>query len=412
MKSKLAIFIILSGWLFSITYFFIEYLLYRNYTIRHLFQPPDIPHLIYHMFLVIAPIIFTIAGYLVNERNKLLDAYRESEEKYRDLYQNAPDGYHSIGPDGMILDVNDKWLRMLGYKREEIAGKKKLSELLTDEGKKIFHATFPEFKRKGFLENIEYDLIKKDGARLPVVINATAFYDKDGNYLKSRSIVRDIAEIKKREEKLIMSQSAFFNMLNDLDLSYKELRMLYDGLISSFISALDAKSAWTKGHSERVTNYAISIAKEMGLKDKDIETLRTAALLHDIGKLGTYDVILDKHEKLTDEEADLIKIHPVKGEEILKPISQLKDILPIIRSHHERIDGMGYPDGLKNGDIPFLARIIAVADTFDSMTSDRPYRPKASKKDAISELKRYSGTQFDPEVVEAFSNTITKYVLV
>jgi len=123
-------------------------------------------------------------------------------------------------------------------------------------------------------------------------------------------------------------------------------------------------------------------------------------------------VILDKHEKLTDEEADLIKIHPVKGEEILKPISQLKDILPIIRSHHERIDGMGYPDGLKNGDIPFLSRIIAVADTFDSMTSDRPYRPKASKKDAISELKRYSGIQFDPEVVEAFSNTITKYVLV
>jgi HD-GYP domain-containing protein (c-di-GMP phosphodiesterase class II) len=89
----------------------------------------------------------------------------------------------------------------------------------------------------------------------------------------------------------------------------------------------------------------------------------------------------------------------------------LKDILPIIRSHHERIDGMGYPDGLKNGDIPFLSRIIAVADTFDSMTSDRPYRPKASKEDAISELKRYSGIQFDPEVVEAFSDTITKYVL-
>ncbi|HKZ58207.1 MAG TPA: PAS domain S-box protein, partial [Thermodesulfovibrionales bacterium] len=126
MKSKLAIFIILSGWLFSITYFFIEYLLYRNYTIRHLFQPPDIPHLIYHMFLVIAPIIFTIAGYLVNERNKLLDAYRESEEKYRDLYQNAPDGYYSIGPDETILEVNDRGLKMLGYEIEEVVGKKKL----------------------------------------------------------------------------------------------------------------------------------------------------------------------------------------------------------------------------------------------------------------------------------------------
>jgi len=410
-KSKLAIFIILSGWLFSITYILIEYILLKNCSIRHFFLPPDVLHLVLRILLLVIPIIFTLAGYLVNERGKLLEAYKESEEKYRDLYQNAPDGYHSIRPDGTILDVNDKWLRMLGYQREEVVGKMKLTELLTDDGLKIFHNTFPEFKKEGFMENIEYDLIKKDGTRLPVVINATAFYDKDGNYLKSRSIVRDIAEIKKREEKLIMSQSAFFNMLKDLDLSYKELRMLYEGLIISFISALDAKSAWTKGHSERVTNYAISIAKEMGLKDKDIETLRTAALLHDIGKLGTYDVILDKHEKLTDEEADLIKKHPGKGEEILRPISQLKDILPIIRSHHERIDGSGYPDGLKNGEIPFLARIITVADTFDSMTSDRPYRLKATKEDAISELKKYSGTQFDPEVVEAFSNTITKYVL-
>lgn len=411
MKSKLAIFIILSGWLFSITYIIIEYIFLETYTISHFFLPQDVPHLVLYILLVIIPVIFTLAGYSVNERKKLLDAYKESEEKYRDLYQNAPDGYHSIGPDGTILDVNDKWLRMLGYQREEVVGKMKLTELLTDDGLKIFHNTFPEFKKKGFIENIEYDLMKKDGTRLPVVINATAFYDKDGNYLKSRSIVRDIAEIKKREEKLIVSQSAFFNMLKDLDLSYKELRKLYEGLISSFISALDAKSAWTKGHSERVTNYAIAIAKEMGLKDKDIDALRTAALLHDIGKLGTYDVILDKHEKLTEEEINLIKIHPEKGEEILKPISQLKDILPVIRSHHERMDGTGYPDGLKNGEIPFLARILAVADTFDSMTSDRPYRPKVSKEDAISELEKYSGTQFDPEVVEAFSNTITKYVL-
>jgi PAS domain S-box-containing protein/putative nucleotidyltransferase with HDIG domain len=410
-KSKLAISIIISGWLFSITYILIEYIFLDTYSIGHFFMLQDIPHLVLHILLIIIPVIFTLSGYFVNKSKKLFDAYKESEEKYRDLYQNAPDGYHSIGPDGMILDVNDKWLRMLGYQREEIIGKKKLTELLTDEGLKIFQATLPEFKKKGFLENTEYDLIKKDGTRLPVVINATAFYDKDGNYLKSRNIVRDISEIKKREEKLIMSQSAFFNMLKDLDLSYKELKRLYEGLISSFISALDAKSAWTKGHSERVTNYAISIAKEMGLEDKDIETLRTAALLHDIGKLGTYDVILDKPEDLTDEEINLIKLHPVKGEEILRPISQLKDILPIIRSHHEKIDGTGYPDGLKNGDIPFLARIIAVADTFDSMTSDRPYRPKASKEAAISELKKYSGTQFDFVVVEAFSNTITKFAL-
>jgi len=223
--------------------------------------------------------------------------------------------------------------------------------------------------------------------------------------------MRNITEIENMGKKLIASRSAFFNMLRDLVFSYRELKKLYESLILSFINALDAKSPWTKGHSERVTNYAIATAKEMGLKEKDIETLRTASLLHDIGKIGTYEVILDKPERLTIEELALVKMHPVKGEEILRPISQLKDILPIIRSHHERIDGKGYPDGLKDDEIPLLARIIAVADSFDSMMSDRPYKPKLGIDGALSELKRCSGTQFDPQVVEAFSKAIMKYVL-
>lgn len=221
----------------------------------------------------------------------------------------------------------------------------------------------------------------------------------------------NITEIQNMEKKLIESRSAFFNMLRDLDFSYKELKKLFESLILSFINALDAKSPWTKGHSERVTNYAIATAKEMGLKEKNIETLRTAALLHDIGKIGTYEVILDKPERLSIEELALVKMHPAKGEEILSPISQLKDILPIIRSHHERIDGKGYPDGLKGEEIPLLARIITVADSVDSMISERPYRPKLRIEDALSELKRCSGTQFDPQVVEAFSKAVMKCVL-
>lgn len=204
-------------------------------------------------------------------------------------------------------------------------------------------------------------------------------------------------------------------MLRDLDFSYKELKRLYESLILSFINAIDAKSPWTKGHSERVTNYAVAIAKEMELNEKDIETLRTSALIHDIGKIGTYEEILDKPERLTIEELNLVKMHTVKGEEILRPIRQLKDVLPIIRSHHERIDGKGYPDGLKDDEIPLLARIIAVADSFDSITSERPYRSipmeeNAVKEYGISEIKRCSGTQFDPMVVEAFSKAINKNV--
>ncbi|MDP2754399.1 MAG: PAS domain S-box protein [Nitrospirota bacterium] len=453
------------------------------------------------------------------------------EERYRDLFENAPDGYHSIGPDGTILEVNNTWLRMLGYERNEVIGKIKLTELLTNEGLKIFQNTFPEFKKKGLIETVEYDLKKKDGTMLPVLINATAVYDENGNFLKSRSIVRDnsvkknhekmlehasdewkatfdslpngvilldreyniiktndyisrltgipikeligkkcyelvhgtdkpikgcpvlrstnsrstetleryepkldkyfmlyaspildeeglikayvhslvdITEIKDKEDKLIKSRDAFFNMLTDLDFSFRELKSIYNGLVFSLVYAIDAKSPWTKGHSIRVTNYALAIAKEMGLKDKDIETLRTAALLHDIGKIGTYDIVLDKTEKLTAEEFDLVKMHPAKGEEILKPISQLQNILPIIRSHHERIDGKGYPDGLKGDEIHFLARIICIADSFDSMTSERPYRPSPGIEYAISELKSCSGTQFDPQAAEAFLRVLSK----
>jgi putative nucleotidyltransferase with HDIG domain len=218
----------------------------------------------------------------------------------------------------------------------------------------------------------------------------------------------DITEIKDKEKSLTDSRDAFFNMLKELDYSYKELKVLYEGLILSFVNAIDAKSPWTKGHSERVTRYALSIASEMGLEDDTMENLRIAALLHDIGKIGTYDIILDNPRKLSPEEIKLINLHPVKGEQILRPIKQLQHLLPIIRHHHERIDGKGYPDRLQGPDIPLLSRIICVADAFDSMTSDRPYRPSGSEEHALQELQRCSSSQFDPSAVEAFLRVFSK----
>ena len=124
-------------------------------------------------------------------------------------------------------------------------------------------------------------------------------------------------------------------MLKETDAAYKDLQQLYEAIIRSFVNAIDAKSPWTRGHSERVMRYSLSIAKEMGLKQKDIGTLKIAALLHDIGKIGTYDAVLDKPGRLTEEEFALVKLHPAKGAEILQPIRQISDIVPIIRHHHE-----------------------------------------------------------------------------
>jgi putative nucleotidyltransferase with HDIG domain len=234
------------------------------------------------------------------------------------------------------------------------------------------------------------------------MVYATPIIDKNGHIKAYVDSIIDITEGKEKEKKLIESRDAFFNMLKDLDFSYKELREIYQGLILSFVSALDAKSPWTKGHSERVTDYAIKIAREIGLHENDIEILTTAALLHDIGKIGTYDTVLDKPGRLTEEEFALVKMHPGKGAEILRPIRQFEPILSIIRHHHERIDGKGYPDGLKGDEIPFFSRIIHVADSFDAMTADRPYRQAPGKEFAISEFKKYNGIQFDKQAVEAF----------
>ncbi len=186
------------------------------------------------------------------------------------------------------------------------------------------------------------------------------------------------------------------------DMAAKDLSEMLDSFLFAFINALDAKSPWTKGHSERVFKYAVAIGKEMGLKDDEIRTLQFAALLHDIGKIGTYDILLDKAGKLTEEEYDLIKMHPGKGVEILSPVRKLSATLPVIKQHHERIDGKGYPGGLKGDEISHLAKIVCVADSYDAMTADRPYKSALSREDAIGQLKQKTGTQFDDEVVDVF----------
>lgn len=219
-------------------------------------------------------------------------------------------------------------------------------------------------------------------------------------------LAESLSAVKKREQDLIQSRDAFLNMLEDITESYHELEELFISLVSAMVDTLDAKSPWTKGHSERVAMYAEMIAKEMGFDEDAIKDIHLAGLLHDIGKIGTYDYLLDKPAKLTDEEFAIVKNHPAKGADILKGIKQLKTITPLVRHHHERIDGRGYPDGLKGDAIPLGARILHVADSFDSMTADRPYRPSPGIKYAVSELEKYSGAQFDPQAVKAFLNVI------
>jgi len=188
---------------------------------------------------------------------------------------------------------------------------------------------------------------------------------------------------------------------------YEDMRSLFIGTVSSLANAIDAKSPWTKGHSERVMNIAAKIAEEMGLSELFVEQIKIAGLLHDIGKIGILEALLEKPDKISDEEFPPMLLHPEKGVAILSPIEQLQDVLPAIRHHHERYDGTGYPDGLKGEEIPLQARIVAVADAFDAMVSDRPYKKGFSVQKALRVLEKGAGTQFDPVVVECFSSKVT-----
>lgn len=182
----------------------------------------------------------------------------------------------------------------------------------------------------------------------------------------------------------------------------RKIRASFINAITALAYALEAKDIYTSGHSQRVTEISVAIAGELGMSQEGIDKIRLAGLVHDIGKIGIKESVLNKQSSLTDEESEHIKSHCQAGEHILTPIVEDEEILKAVRHHHERYDGMGYPDGLRGEQIPLGARILAVADAFDAMTSGRSYRPAMSGQAACAEIERCKGTQFAPEVADAF----------
>jgi putative nucleotidyltransferase with HDIG domain len=190
--------------------------------------------------------------------------------------------------------------------------------------------------------------------------------------------------------------------IKDLQRSADENRELFLGTVKGLAAAIDGKDPYTRGHSERVSRISVAIAQRLGLPDDECEKIRVSALLHDVGKIAIDDSILKKPSALTDEEYTIMKEHPQKGFKIMSQIKAMKDFLPGMYMHHEMVDGQGYPQGLKGDEIPLMGKIVAVADTFDAMTTDRPYQLAMKFEDAIARIQSFVGTRYDPGVVSAF----------
>ena len=195
---------------------------------------------------------------------------------------------------------------------------------------------------------------------------------------------------------------SFNYMAEQVGTLVEELKDLNWSTITTLARTIDAKSPWTAGHSERVSQMSVAIARVMGLPEVELERLYRGGLLHDIGKIGVPISIIDKKGRLTDEEMAVMKSHVTIGARILEPLTALEDVMPIVLYHHERFDGKGYEAGLGGTDIPRLARILCVADSYDAMRSDRPYRAGRSPDETLEEIALCAGSQFDPDVVEAF----------
>lgn len=215
------------------------------------------------------------------------------------------------------------------------------------------------------------------------------------NILLFRIISKISDELSRKNKELIESKMNADNVIRKLDYSYREI-------VSAASAAIDARDAYTAGHSNRVSKIACKIGYELGLSDNQLDCLELASLFHDIGKIGVPDNILNKPGKLNEDEYKMIKIHPELGYNILKNIEFLSPMLSAILYHHERPDGKGYPEGLRGEEIPIGASIISLADTYDAITSNRPYRNALSHEQAVEELKKQCGTQFKIEVVDAF----------
>lgn len=301
------------------------------------------------------------------------------------------------------------FVRLLAKNNKDIAFDVKTVSGYTDLIKKVRNdgqvVTINSFDNSEFKEseiNKIQNVVIKDSIIIPLkpresMLGVIQVCNKNGN---SSYSYEDMDLLK-----ILGSQIAF--VIQNAEL-FNNLEKAYLDTLSALTNAIDAKDRYTRGHSDRVTELSVRLAKEANVDKAEIEKIRLGGLLHDIGKIGIPENILNKPGRLDDHEFEVIKSHPTLGVGILGNVEFLQNVVPIIKHHHERYDGKGYPDKLMGENIPYFARIVSIADTYDAMTTNRPYRKALTVEESLKEIDRCKGTQFDPELAELFIKMIQR----
>jgi len=323
----------------------------------------------------------------ITQRKLAEEALHQSEERFRNLVENTSDWVWEVDTGGTYTYVGPRVRDILGYEPTEVVGKMPFHFMTAQESARvagIFESCVKAKRPFAFVENV---CLHKDGHMVYVEKSAVPFFDADGNVCGFRGIDRDITERKCAEE--------------ELQHSYKKLEGTLDGVIQAMAQTVEIRDRHTAGHQRRVTELAHAIASELGLSGERARAVRIAGLLHDLGKITIPTEILSKPGRLTDMEFAIIRTHPRAAYEILKSIDFPWPVADIVVQHHERMDGSGYPSGLKGDQSTLEARILAVADVVEAMASHRPYRPALGVDRALKEIIGNRGRLYDSQVVDA-----------
>lgn len=315
----------------------------------------------------------------VTTRKAAEEALRESERKYRTLFEESHDAIYITNREGKFLDFNRAALELLGYSEEEMSNLHFSQVCLEPEA---LIRLYREIDEKGSIRDYEEELRRKDGGIMSCLLNATICSSHGVGIDGYQGIIRDITAAKRHQE--------------EIQHSMEKLRKAMKGTIQVISSTVECKDPYTAGHQRRVADLARAIATMMNLCKDQIDAIRIAGIIHDLGKISIPAEILSKPGRLSEPEFNIIKSHPVVGFEILKTIDFPWPIANIVYQHHERLNGSGYPQGLKGEEILLESRILAVADVVEAMASHRPYRPMLGLDKALEEITQNKGVLYDP----------------
>ena len=353
-----------------------------DYIVKSSESMMDMPHIAEH----------AIQQWLIlQEQERIQVTLAEREAQFRLLAENSSDMISRHDREGFFLYVSPACYTIMGYAPEELVGRDVLPFIHPEDTEELLKL-LSSSKWDDPTAAIPYRAKHKNGEYVWLETTARVIYDHEDKAVEIQASTRDITE---RKQAQVALQRA-----------HQDLRETYDKTIEGWVKALDLRDHETEGHTQRVTEMTVRLARSLGRTDEEILNIRRGALLHDMGKMGIPDEILQKPGPLTEEEWEVMRQHPQYAYDMLSPIGELNQALIIPFYHHERWDGSGYPQGLKGEEIPLFARLFAVVDVWDALSSDRPYRKRMPPKDVIEYLQQGAGKLFDPHIVEKFLTMI------